>query len=489
MSVIYREADGSTTEHYTSAVLVSRGEHNLAHDSYFYAVVWNAETRQVQEVEYGSTAYHSTGRAETDATREVIALAVEQRAAAYLDSWETKHKATVRKGMAATVTVRGEGELAGTVEWIGEARARTAWEARYGTPTARYGIKVPGRAKFVFRDHGAKSLEVTVPGWTEEERAAMTVRAEDRARHDFREALAAADKRDPLPAAPAPGTIVNAAQADEDGMRLYAVGESFCEDKWAQKVARAVVDESVVEYAVTGSRADGSRMARRTATVWQALGHVARWAENDGTRILHDGAGAVRMVREDGAVLVLVPVAVVGALAGVDTRGMADNGSHGRIWRYEGTQVRVWAAEVDGVTRWHVDGAAGAEVLDTPHPQDAFDEAAAQRPVEAVSVPESARGTEADPEWVARRDGALETLLGLLDGGAGRYRRTVLIEGTEARGMSDTMPTSVAWEYLAEEVADGGTVERLGGAGGVVLTRANGARLELRPERGVPLGG
>lgn len=79
------------------------------------------------------------------------------------------------------------------------------------------------------------------------------------------------------------------------------------------------------------------------------------------------------------------------ALAGVDTRGMVDTSDGDRrAFRYEGTQVRVWAADVDGVTRWHVDGADGAEVLDTPFPQDAFNEAAAQLPQEAATAAEEA---------------------------------------------------------------------------------------------------
>jgi hypothetical protein len=72
-----------------------------------------------------------------------------------------------------------------------------------------------------------------------------------------------------------------------------------------------------------------------------------------------------------------------------------------------------------------------------------------------------------------------------MDGGAGRYRRTVLIEGTDARGMSDTMPTAVARVYLAEEVADGGEVSKPGMGVRLVLVRENGARLELEPVRGV----
>lgn len=307
MSVTYREADGSITERHKGAVLIAHGEHNYYDDSYFYAVVWDAETAQLKEVEYAATAYASTGSAETDATREVIALAIEQRAAAYLAEWEGKHDATVRMGMTARVTVKGE-TFEGTVEWIGEARAYTAWDAKYGKRRARYGVKVEGRKGFIFRNEGSPSLEVDVPAWSAEDRAAMVERATNRAHHDFREALRAADVRDPLPAAPAPGDVVDSQEADAAGWRLYAVGESFCEDGWAQKVARAVVDESAGDYVMTGQRADGSDMPRREGTVYKALGTVARWADGDDTQIMHDGAGAVRMVRDTGAWLELRPV-------------------------------------------------------------------------------------------------------------------------------------------------------------------------------------
>lgn len=307
MAITFRETDGTTTTHHAGRVLMSKGEHNLAHDSYFYALVWDEEQRQVIEVEYGATAYASTGRAETDATREVIEKAVAVRAAAYLEEWEAKHNATVRHGMAARVTVRGEGELAGTVEWIGEARAYSAWDAKYGKRRARYGVKVEGRKGFIFRNEGSPSLVVDVPGWTEEDRAEMTAKAEARARHDFREAIQAADERDPRPAAPEPGTVVDAQEADEDGMRLYAVGESFCEDAWARGVAEAVIDETAAGYAVLGKRRDGSQMALRECTVFQALGYVARWVENDGAMVAHDGRGVVRIVRADGACLFLAP--------------------------------------------------------------------------------------------------------------------------------------------------------------------------------------
>jgi hypothetical protein len=432
MTITYHDSSGNEERtEYVGAVLGTR-EQNLYHDSYFHAVVWDEEHQEVRSVEYGATAYHSNTGVTVDATREVIGKAVAHRAAGYLAEWEAKHGATVRKGMAATVTVRGEGTLAGVIGWVGESKPRTAWEARYATPTPRYGIRVPGRAKMIFRDHGAKTLTVDVPGWTEEDRAAMTERAEGRARHDFREALRLADEREPLPAAPAPGDVVDAQEADADGWRLYAVGESFCEDSWARGVAMAVVDETAADYRITGRRADGSAMPVREGAVFKALGTVARWVESDDTKIMHDGAGAVRMVRDTGAWLELRPVR---------------------------PQEAAGAPQGDAVAPEVTQGAGEA--------------------VEAL------QGTEGDPVWVARRDEALEVVRGLMDGGAGRYRRTVLIGGTDARGMSDTMPTDVARAYLAEEVADGGELSRPGMGVRLVLVRSNGARLVLEPVRGV----
>lgn len=98
----------------------------------------------------------------------------------------------------------------------------------------------------------------------------------------------------------------------------------------------------------------------------------------------------------------------------------------------------------------------------------------------AQGAAEDVTGTEGDPAWVARRDEALGVVLALLDGTAPRYRRAVLIKDTDAQGAAGTMTTEQAWVYLAEEIADGGVVVPGEGCA-LVLTRANGARLLLRP--------
>lgn len=440
MAIIYRDSNGNEERReFVGAVLGTR-EQNLYHDSYFHAVVWDEEQGKVTSVEYGATAYYSNTGVTVDATREVIGKAVAQRAAAYLADWERSHKDTVRNGYTARVTVRGEGTLEGVVAWVGEDKPRTAWDARYGTRTPRYGVKVEGRKGYVFRNHGAKSLEVDVPEWTAEDREEMTERAEARARHDFSEALRLADEREPLPVGPQPGTVVDSQEADETGMRLYAIGEAFADEEFSRGVAVAVVDQGAAEYSVMGHRADGSKIPAREVTVVQALNRVARWAESDGTRIEHDGRGVIRMVRPNGARLMLAPV-----------RPFVPAGE-------EGPQEAVSA------------------------PVAAQEQQEAQEAVQgAQEAQEAARGTEDDPAWVARRDVALGALLELLDDGAARYRRTVLVKGSDARGVSDTMPTDVAWVYLAEEVADGGELSAPGVGRSLVLTRANGARLELRP--------
>jgi len=428
MAIIYRDSNGNEERREFVGAVLGKREQNLYHDSYFHAIVWDEERSEVRSVEYGATAYYSNTGVTVDATREVIEKAVAQRAAQYLADWEREHNDTVRKGYTARVTVRGEGTVEGVV----------AWEARYGTPTPRYGIRVEGRKGLVFRDKGAKSLKVDVPAWTAEDRAEMTERAETLARHDFSEALRLADEREPLEPVPGPGTVVDSQEADADGFRLYAFGESFAEESFTRGVAEAVIDQGAAGYTVTGRRADGTAITAREVTVLQALGRVAHWAESDVTRIEHDGRGVVRMVRPNGARLVLVPVYPVVPAAG------------------EGPQKAV---------------SAPVAAQERPEGEEAADGAR-----EAL---EAARGTEGDPEWVARRDAALERVLRLLDGEAARYRRTVITrEGLPGAG--DTLPTDAAWVYLAEEVADGGQVEDLR-RGEVRLTRANGARLRLNP--------
>jgi hypothetical protein len=421
-------------ETFKGAVLRLR-ERNGYDDSDFYALVWDEEQQATREIMYATTrgwTYHNG--ADIDATREVIGKAIAWETEQRFKEAQRRYQETPRKGCTARATERGQ-VVEGVIAWVGEDKPRSQWAARYGTRTARYGIRVEGRRGLVFRNADAADFEFDVPPVSEEDAAEWRATCAHNARAEFSQALALADKREPLPG---PGDVVDAQEADADGWRLYAIGESFCDDEWAQRVAVAVVDEAA-EYRVTGVRADGRPMAVREATAFQALRHVSRWADVDGTRIMHDGAGAVLMVREDGGRLVLRPVrAGEGPQEGV-------SGPVGAEEQREGQEG--------------ADGVQGAQ--------------------------EDVTGAEGDPAWVARRDVAWRALGDVLDGGAARYRRAVLVEGSEARGVSDTMPTEAARVYLAGELADGGELSKSGMGVRLVLTRANGARLELYPVRGV----
>lgn len=535
--ITYRDRDGRVERcAFVGAVLGTR-EQNLYHDSYFHAVVWDEERQEVRSVEYGATAYYSNTTVTVDATREVIGKAVAHRAAAYLADWEADHGKRVHKGMTARVTVEGE-TLTGTVAWVGESRPNSAWEARYGTRTARYGIKVEGRAKYVFRNADSPSLEVDVPAWTAEERAEMIERAEGRARHDFREALRAADEREPLPAAPAPGDVVDSQEADADGWRLYALGAPMIEEGTARAVAAAIVDSSARAYTVEGRKVSGAALDRHEVPTVRALGHVANAMDTDGARILHDGHGAVRVERADGAFMVLRPVVVAhvgaleedkedatvrAALAVLDGAGVwlatltnraGDMSAEGAFVSATRKAGRVRVVEytngspvepAEGMTRGRRERLRESRNLALDEAARVLrgagwtvmvqeDPTAGTRLVRALEAEppaqerqEAAQGAQEGTAaaWVAQGapmllEAATGAVLALLDTAAPRYRRTVLRNGGGA-GLSGTLETGRALRYLAEEVADGGTLAQPGAAGALVLTRANGARLLLEP--------
>lgn len=52
--------------------VVNTYEHNMAWDSYWYAVCWDRERQELVEIEYDSTACGGGGSAEIDATEEVL---------------------------------------------------------------------------------------------------------------------------------------------------------------------------------------------------------------------------------------------------------------------------------------------------------------------------------------------------------------------------------------------------------------------------------
>jgi hypothetical protein len=397
--------------------------------------VWDEEQQAVRKIQYATTrgwTYHNG--ASIDASHEVIEKAVAVMTEARFADWQRTYGETPRKGYTARATVKGEGTVEGVITWVGEKRQYSQWAARYADPVARYGIRVEGRRGLVFADADDEGFECDVPPMSAEDLVSWRAQCEHNVRAEFSQAQALADQRDPRPA---PGIIVDAQEADAEGFRLYAVGETLSEESVTRKIAAAVLDGDAHGYRLEGVRKDGSALEAREITLYQALHRVALYADMDGALISHDGRGTVRLVRADGGRLLLTPVRPVEAAQGPQEDG-----------ERPGADVETQEA------------AKGA-----------------------VAAVEGVQGTEGDPVWVARRDEALVALRGLLDGGAGRYRRTVLT-ASGAQGMSDTMPTAVARVYLAEEVADGGEVGRRGMSGGLLLVRANGARLELRPERG-----
>lgn len=285
---------------YEGAVLRLR-ERNGYDDSDFYALVWDEEQQATREIMYATTrgwTYHNG--ANIDATHEVIEKAVAHMTAVRFALVQRDHAETPRMGYTARAVEKGAA-VEGVIAWVGKSRNRYA-------DINRYGIRVEGRKGYVFRDATDDDFAFDVAPVSDEDMVTWRATCEHNVRGELAQAQAIADQRDPRPAAPAPGVVVDAQEADADGWRLYAVGESFCEDSWTQGVAVAVVDESAGGYVITGQRADGSAMPVREATVFKALGTVARWADGEGTLIMHDGAGAVRLVRDTGAWLELRPV-------------------------------------------------------------------------------------------------------------------------------------------------------------------------------------
>lgn len=116
---------------YEGLVLGER-ECNGYHDSYFYAIVWNAEKGAPEEVEYGATAYPGGGFAKVDASPEVRA--------AY-EAWVAAIEAKkVRKGRVVRVLVGKLAGAVGEVFWIGSDKFRRG--------AKRVGLKVNGESVF-----------------------------------------------------------------------------------------------------------------------------------------------------------------------------------------------------------------------------------------------------------------------------------------------------------------------------------------------------
>jgi hypothetical protein len=484
-------------EHSYDGAVLRLGEHNGYDDSDFYAIVWDEEQQAVRKIQYATTrgwTYHNG--ASIDASHEVIEKAVAVMTEARFADWQRTYGETPRKGYTARAVEKGE-TFEGVITWIGEKRQYSQWAARYAEPVKRYGIKVEGRKGLVFANADDEGFECDVPPMSAEDLVSWRAQCEHNVRAEFSQAQALADQRDPRPA---PGIIVDAQEADAEGFRLYAVGETLSEESVTRKIAAAVLDGDAHGYRLEGVRKDGSALEAREITLYQALHRVALYADMDGALISHDGRGTVRLVRADGGRLLLTPVRPVEAAQGPQEDGErpgadveTQEAAKGAETAQEGpcTHPSECGAQPVGMVRATKAATGEGGIVGVycsghlAHPAEIFPEGYVFA-YEALSAPvEGVEGTEGDPVWVARRDEALEVLRGLMDGGAGRYRRTVLIEGTDARGMSDTMPTAVARVYLAEEVADGGEVSKPGMGVRLVLVRENGARLELEPVRGV----
>lgn len=106
---------------YKGAV-VGTFEQNLAHDSYFHAVVWDGEA--LTSVEYGATAYATPGHAQIDATPDVQAAAHAWAAQAAATHIRAKHATTITTGARVrSLTTRGKAKgLTGRVDRITDSR-------------------------------------------------------------------------------------------------------------------------------------------------------------------------------------------------------------------------------------------------------------------------------------------------------------------------------------------------------------------------------
>lgn len=120
-------------------------EYNGAHDSDFYALVWNPDRGLVQRVWYRSTAHWTDHNGMiVDATAEVIAAAEQWHRDARLAKAIADAEAAARRPdigrRVKSLTTKGAGKgVEGVVEWTGPNRYRSG-----GT---RVGIHVAGEPK------------------------------------------------------------------------------------------------------------------------------------------------------------------------------------------------------------------------------------------------------------------------------------------------------------------------------------------------------
>lgn len=150
---------GKTEPEYVGCVL-STYERNGMNDSDWYAICWDKEKQKVVEVEYDTTRAGGGGRAEIDATEEVLREVYRWYKQIGRDLFDLRTNPAeakkVRKGDTVKV-VRGRKVPKGTegvVFWVG-----TRYNQYSRTEEERVGIEANGERMFLSLDY------VEVVGW------------------------------------------------------------------------------------------------------------------------------------------------------------------------------------------------------------------------------------------------------------------------------------------------------------------------------------
>ena len=167
MSVQFIEYQGETRslgpEQFKGAVLATY-EANGYDDSDWYAIVWDAEKAAVRTVMYDTTRFAAMGRADVDATPDVIEKAYDFAFSIMIKSKIADFKIVAPGKHVKSLTKKGKAVGAvGTVERFENSKFDSAWAARY-SPTKVAVVKVTdpsnvhyGRNVYVAPD----KLEVT----------------------------------------------------------------------------------------------------------------------------------------------------------------------------------------------------------------------------------------------------------------------------------------------------------------------------------------
>lgn len=116
---------------------------NGYHDSYFYAITYNTQTRKFGSVQKWTTAgagYTEVPTATPEIREAARVRLVEILTAAKLDDARTNRLAPVKGAEVRSLTTRGKNkDMVGIVKWIGEDSYRRG--------ELRVGVKVEGEAK------------------------------------------------------------------------------------------------------------------------------------------------------------------------------------------------------------------------------------------------------------------------------------------------------------------------------------------------------